>query len=1164
MKNIFPLRYILLALICLGTRCGVFAQENPLPKGNYVFKADFYYSGNQENCSGVISLDFNGSPFSHYSLEWDAFFNKKSATIEKKIGDFSKLPTNIKFVTSFFYGFQENHEPEFSGSTNFVYTPNYTEPPVYVTCKGFYLDCIGDPYSSSPYIGMVEGKLERHNGNIISEVSSPFFSNCFGVDKATLLLQIIPEKFDYKCYTFDENEDFVEDADGVISYNHSKVICATSGYLNDAYNWECGLGETYENVKEWKKISYGKIGDGSMIKIKVADLNLFSNETEFDDAVQKGKKLFFRINTPTIKNIKENYFDIEHFLNFFDDINYEFIKFSPEYITLGLVKSGPSIKKVDQIIHCDGTVDLKIELDKPVAIKDRSDFNMFIDHKSLDGDNKNYEWQSETVFLLKGLGPKNKKETYILSVHGEQSDDTEVTIGAPIPINVSATYRDVSCYGGKNGGIVVKANGGNDKYIATLCDKDRPIKSVEFLNTDSAVFNNLERGEYYIELNDLVGGCSPDEVYLSDGTGEKKMIKEHLNHFLVTITQPSESVKIDTLNVIKIMPKAYNSTDGSISVYVYGGTIYDEKGGYTVILKNSDGVSYSHKEPYIDNGKYMYTFENLPKGKYTMIAQDARYSPSDVNPGDEPCGCMATYSFELIAPDPIKVEIKEFESIRCHGTNGGSLRATAKGGARGDNMRPYIYHWYEVKNDGTLKEFEQERDSTLNNIPAGKYCLAVEDANHTKSDSVYWEIKQPAPIEISFKVINPTFKKKYGSVEATVTGGTPPYTYGWTKEGVTVNKLDSLETGEYQFYVMDSKGCEKATTVYVSEPDEIKIDTLVFRHPSCYGTNDGEISLKISGKNSSYTAVWADNKNAGLTRKGLKPGEYTLKVSDSDGNEIELKYKMEQPEQMKLEVGSAFVLCKGQGRMITASSNVEDAEYLWKRNGKEIQSAFGSELFVNQDGVYEVICKKKDSDCSVSASVNVSVSDVDLPIDITMSTDVEVDEKIHGVNISTAKMDKFEWILPDGAEKVSQSDNEIVFIMHTPGTYTVRAVGYKGGCTTEVLQTLNVKGDGEAPLPTADGDPLLKQFIVSPNPTDKEFNVHIELSEKANIKLTLKSPTGAEVETINVSDVTSYDHGYELNGDVTDCVFTLELSTGDNKQKSIQRIRKTIIKNEEK
>ena len=40
MKNIFLLRYILFVLICLGTRCGVFAQENPLPKGQYVFTAN--------------------------------------------------------------------------------------------------------------------------------------------------------------------------------------------------------------------------------------------------------------------------------------------------------------------------------------------------------------------------------------------------------------------------------------------------------------------------------------------------------------------------------------------------------------------------------------------------------------------------------------------------------------------------------------------------------------------------------------------------------------------------------------------------------------------------------------------------------------------------------------------------------------------------------------------------------------------------------------------------------------------------------------------------------------------------------------------------------------------------------------------------------------------
>lgn len=1110
MKNIFSLRYILLVLICLGTRCGVFAQENPLPKGKYVFEAKTEFLGsevddgtNYELCIYLGEGGFNVSINVNASY---AYARPEKIYVEKE-----KIPEKIYVNSSYFLlNHTDYDDAVMKCKSTFEYTllenNDIEENGVK---QGYLIDklvCLDSHNHRVKYINR-EGDYGYISDYYIS----------WGPYGCDILLNLLPDNIKYTSRLFGERGDLIDNVYTFFPYNREVVICATPGLLEGAYNWIYNIGDGWKEMPKTVKYLQGK----SLMVVKGSDI--FSSEEEYNEACRSGKGISFCISTPAMDS-----------------------KDSP--IHLDLLKVAPKIKEtIFKRLDCDGNAQIVVIFEKPVEDIDGLEF-------VINGEKykeRTYSWSDDnttcTISDILGIGK------YELRIDESMDYSETVEIPQMIPIDVSAIPTEVSCFDGKDGSITISAKGGTGVYKATLFSdeehKQIEKEPIEFKVAEKVKFENLKAGKYYMVLVDE-NNCSPKG-------------QEH-GHEVVSIDQPLERVKIEPFD--SIMPKAYNSTDGSISVYVSGGTFTSKEGkdGYTVILKNSDGVSYSHKEPYKDNGKYMYTFENLPKGKYTMIAQDARYSPSDVNPGDEPCGCMATYSFELIAPDPIKVEIKEKESIRCNGTNGGSLRATAKGGARGDNMRPYIYHWYEVKNDGTLKEFEQERDSTLNNIPAGKYCLVVEDANHTKSDSVYWEIKQPAPIEISFKVINPTFKNKYGSVEAIVTGGTPPYTYGWTKEGVTVNKLDSLETGEYQFYVMDSKGCEKDTTVHVSEPDEIKIDTLVFRHPSCYGTNDGEISLKISGKNSSYTAVWADNKNAGLTRKGLKPGEYTLKVSDSDGNEIELKYKMEQPEQMKLEVGSAFVLCKGQGRMITASSNVEDAEYQWKRNGKEIQSAFGNELFVSQDGVYEVTCKKKDSNCSVSASVNVSVSDVGLPIDITMSTDVEVDEKIHGVNISTAKMDKFEWILPDGAEKVSQSDNEIVFIMHTPGTYTVRAVGYKGGCTTEVLQTLNVKGDGEAPLPTADGDPLLKQFIVSPNPTDKEFNVHIELSEKANIKLTLKSPTGAEVETINVSDVTSYDHGYELNGDVTDCVFTLELSTGDNKQKSIQRIRKTIIKNEEK
>lgn len=980
--------------------------------------------------------------------------------------------------------------------------------------RGYLLDYLCSEHTNLNVSNVIgKGKYKGY-GNY----NQPFWGDYEGI----LELRLMPYKIEYKYFTSGYN---------LLPYNQEIIIYATPGFLPEIYNWEYKIGEE----GEWKSYSEGGVGD-----LKIKGSSIFKNEEEYEKALRDDVKVYFRVNAPTEEKIGESdlVFDQNHipYSYTFDE---NALVYKPNTICLSLTEIIPSIVSTSyKTVDCEGNAKIVVSFDR--VVKDTDGLNISIGN--IIKESRKYTWENDkkTCIIEELVKPG---QTYNLKVAGSIASDASVTIDPFIPLafNGNPLSENVSCFEGKDGRITFKAKGGSGLYKAILHkykeNTSEKKDSILFEGDIDAVFDNLSAGKYCVTLLD------------------RNTVLECNSSLDVSITQPSESVKIEPMEGQIKMPTAYNKANGSISVYVSGGTPKkDVEDGYTVILKDAEGTSYPYSTFQKQEGeeKYLYYFENLPKGKFTIVAKDGRYSQLDINPGDESCGCMATYSFELIAPDPIKIVVKEEQSIKCNGDNDGVLVAKVTGG-----ISPYTYHWANGSD-------EIKGDSILRNAVAGKYCLAVEDANHTKSDSVYWEIKQPAPIEISFKVINPTFKKKYGSVEATVKGGTPPYTYEWTKEGVTVNKLDSLETGSYLLRVRDSNKCEKDTTVHVSEPDEIKIDTLVFRHPSCYGTNDGEISLKISGKNSSYTAVWADNKNAGLTRKGLKPGEYTLKVSDSDGNEIELKYKMEQPEQLKLEVGSAFVLCKGQGRMITASSNVEDAEYLWKRNGKEIQSAFGSELFVNQDGVYEVICKKKDSDCSVSASVNVSVSDVDLPIDITMSTDVEVDEKIHGVNISTAKMDKFEWILPDGAEKVSQSDNEIVFIMHTPGTYTVRAVGYKGGCTTEVLQTLNVKGDGEAPLPTADGDPLLKQFIVSPNPTDKEFNVHIELSEKANIKLTLKSPTGAEVETINVSDVTSYDHGYELNGDVTDCVFTLELSTGDNKQKSIQRIRKTIIKNEEK
>lgn len=1107
MKNIFLLRYILLGLMLMGVCNIAFSQvdslmdRNPLNKGRYLFIG--YGTSIREN------------------------------------------KHDLRYISVTIYGQEKNQSGDKGVEMAFWKSGKVKEgrtTDILKEVKTFNLEQI------PPKISIKRHRNIRHDNDdedvydyVFTNMDKGYFYtefNYWGKVTATMYFKIYPEeiKVDYGLLNkFQVSEKWK----GVklLSYDNEVVIYATPGLLKSSYNWEYSI-DTFSWHSMPNSVRYAS--DKSYVLLKGSDL--FSSKEEYEKAIKNGGKIYFRVNTPTVEYTKTSE-------------NYEFTH-KYNVIALQLVRSAPNIVSAVPVMEtCHDSNDAKIRITLDRDLENDEKIRVGCDNEYSQSDNSTFE--TPHTLVLSDLKPGD----YNLTLTGSSDNGklpmftygvghtARVRIEPRRELKATVAQKNVDCYGGHNGFITIGAEGGTGVYKASLYDSnDVEIAIKEIKETERAVFDNLFPDKYNVRLFDS-NGCSPTGTRV-DGIFSS-----------VTIEQPSDSVHIEMYK--NAVPKAYNSSDGEISVKVYGGSPSPD--GYNVTVSGSRGNKYSVIGQKQDEEYWIYSSLGLPEDNYTIEVKDMRYDELNEIDKVAPCGCTAKIMFFLDAPEPIKVNVEETHIVNCYGSNEGVLEAHVTGGVRCDYPKmPYVYHWYEMKKDGTLKEFEQERDSVLKDIPAGKYCIIATDSNKINSEPVEYVLSQPDSIDVSFQVSAPAVKSMLGAVKAIVKGGTPPYSYQWNREGETTNELKDIPVDSYIFTVSDKNGCFKKAMVSITAPDDIKIDTIAYRHPSCYGTDDGEIHLNINGGNPPYKCVWEDNKSVGLHRQGLKPGDYILKITDSKNVTVQLKYKMEQPEQLKLEVGSAFVLCKGQGRMITASSNVEDAEYLWKRNGKEIQSAVGSELFVNQDGVYEVICKKKDSDCSASASVNVSVSDVDLPIDITMSTDVEVDEKIHGVNISTAKMDKFEWILPDGAEKVSQSDNEIVFVMHTPGTYTVRAVGYKGGCTTEVLQTLNVKGDGEAPLPTADGDPLLKQFIVSPNPTDKEFNVHIELSEKANIKLTLKSPTGAEVETINVSDVTSYDHGYELNGDVTDCVFTLELSTGDNKQKSIQRIRKTIIKNEEK
>ncbi|MBK9462980.1 MAG: SprB repeat-containing protein [Sphingobacteriales bacterium] len=85
-----------------------------------------------------------------------------------------------------------------------------------------------------------------------------------------------------------------------------------------------------------------------------------------------------------------------------------------------------------------------------------------------------------------------------------------------------------------------------------------------------------------------------------------------------------------------------------------------------------------------------------------------------------------------------------------------------------------------------------------------------------------------------------------GSIDATVTGGTSPYTYLWSN-GSTTEDINGLTAGNYGVTVTDANGCNITDTYLITEPSAIAITVDSSTPTTCNGAPTGSISISVRG-----------------------------------------------------------------------------------------------------------------------------------------------------------------------------------------------------------------------------------------------------------------------------------------------------------------------------
>ncbi len=197
----------------------------------------------------------------------------------------------------------------------------------------------------------------------------------------------------------------------------------------------------------------------------------------------------------------------------------------------------------------------------------------------------------------------------------------------------------------------------------------------------------------------------------------------------------------------------------------------------------------------------------------------------------------------------------------------------------------------------------------------GVYAVIVAPAGFTGcTDTAYVTVlEDKAPPEASAVATDPLCFGGNGSVDLTVSGGTPPYTFLWSNNATTED-LASVPAGSYSVVVTGANGCTANANATVGQPTVLAASD-GHADVSCNGGSDGSVTITFSGGTGPYTV----NFNGGgfvtqtspKTYSGLTAGTYSWTVKDDHGCEQSGSETVSEPTALVASDGHADVTCNG-------------------------------------------------------------------------------------------------------------------------------------------------------------------------------------------------------------------------------------------------------------
>jgi len=517
-----------------------------------------------------------------------------------------------------------------------------------------------------------------------------------------------------------------------------------------------------------------------------------------------------------------------------------------------------------------------------------------------------YAWSNgETSEDISGL-TAGVYTVVVTDAHGCQTSGSWTVTESPA-LSVTGTPTPVLCNGGSTGSIDITVSGGTTPY-GYLWSNGETSEDIGGLT--AGVYTVVVTDAYGCQITDswtvtepsalsvtgtpssvlcnggssgsiditVAGGTTPYDYLWSTGAVTEDISGLSAGVYTVTVTDENGCQITGSWQVTE--PSALSITATVYNVSCYGGS-----NGAIDITVSGGTTAYSYSW---STGAGTEDISGLTAGCYTVTVMDAN-------------NCMITGSWCVTQPDTLIIVPPVITHVTCFGASNGAINGGYDPfnnplpiGITGGTS-PYTFLW--------------SNGQTTNNLccsPAGCYTVTVTDANGCEVTGS-WCITEPPALTITAIVTNIACNgESNGSIDITVTGGTPDYTYLWSN-GETSEDIFGLIAGVYTVTVTDANGCPITQSWTITEPSALSLTGTAYP-VLCNGGSTGWIDITVSGGTTPYLYSWSNGETT-EDIYGLTAGDYTVTVTDNNQCLISQTFTVTEPSALSLSAIITDVTC---------------------------------------------------------------------------------------------------------------------------------------------------------------------------------------------------------------------------------------------------------------